>query len=202
MKEKIYLYPVWVRLWHMYNALLMLTLIFTGLCLQYSWCNWLTIRFDVVILIHNVSGIALTAGFLFYLIGNHFTPNEIYYHSDMAGRFRRVIKQFRYYSYGIFKKEDPPFPISRERKFNPLQKLSYLFVMYIIVPIIIVSGFGLLFPEILPVKIFNISGILITDLVHITSGFILSVFMVVHIYFCTIGKTPVSNFTSMINGWH
>ena len=202
MKEKIYLYPVWVRLWHLYNALLILTLIFTGLCLQYSLCNYLVISFNVVILIHNVSGIALSAGFLFYLIGNHFTPNGIYYHSVMPGRFRRVIKQFRFYSYGIFKKEDPPFPVSRERKFNPLQKLSYVFVMYIILPIIIVSGFGLLFPEILPLTFLGVSGILLTDLIHITSGFILSVFLVVHIYFCTIGKTPLSNFTSMINGWH
>lgn len=202
MREKIYLYPIWVRIWHMLNLLLILTLVFSGLCLQYSWCNYLLISFNVVIFIHNLFGIILSAIFIFYLVGNHFTTNGVYYHSPDKGRMLRLLKQTRYYSYGIFKNENTPFPISKDRKFNPLQKFSYVFAMYFLIPVIIISGFGLLFPEILPNKVFNISGILITDIVHITSGFLLTIFIIVHIYFCTIGKTPLSNFNSMLTGWH
>jgi len=75
-------------------------------------------------------------------------------------------------------------------------------VMYIFMPLVIISGIGLFFPDMLPDKIFGIGGIHFTDLVHILSGFIISIFMMVHIYFCTIGKTPLSNFKSMIDGWH
>jgi len=112
------------------------------------------------------------------------------------------MKQFRYYSYGIFKKEKPPYSITKKRKFNPLQKLSYVLVMYLLMPVMILTGIMLFFPDVLPSRILGVGGIHLIDLLHIISGFTLSIFMVVHIYFCTIGRTPFANFESMINGWH
>jgi thiosulfate reductase cytochrome b subunit len=102
----------------------------------------------------------------------------------------------------LFKGEGAPYPVSKKRKFNPMQKLSYLLVMYVLMPVMIVTGLALMYPEIIIEDVFGISGIHLTDLFHIISGFVLSVFMVVHVYFCTIGKTPVSNFRSMVTGWH
>lgn len=202
MREPIYFYPIWVRLWHLTNALMFLVLICTGLCLQYSGSEYSLIPFNYAVTLHNITGIILCLSYIFYLFANRFTSNGNYYQFHLKGMIDRVIKQMRYYSYGIFKKESAPFPITQERKFNPLQKLSYVFVMYFFMPIVIISGFGLFFPELLPDKILGIGGIHLTDLFHIITGFILTVFMVVHIYFCTIGTTPWSNFKSMINGWH
>jgi thiosulfate reductase cytochrome b subunit len=179
-----------------------LTLIFTGLSLQYSSVDFELINFNSAVTWHNVTGILLSIGFVFYLIGNRFTSNGTYYQFKLKGLLKRVLKQFKYYSLGIFKKEKAPYPISKKRKFNPLQKLSYVLVMYFLMPIVIFSGFGLLYPELLPTKLLGLSGIHVFDLVHITAGFFLSVFMIVHVYFCTIGKTPTANFKSMINGWH
>ena len=65
-----------------------------------------------------------------------------------------------------------------------------------------VSGLGLMYPDVIPIQIVGISGLHLTDLFHIISGFIISLFMFVHIYFCTIGKTPKSNFKSMLDGYH
>lgn len=202
MKDQVYLYPVWVRLWHLFNLIMFLGLIFTGISLQYSNVNFELVDFNVAVTWHNVSGILLTVGYAFYLIGNRFTSNGNYYQFKLKGLYKRVKKQFIYYSFGIFKKMDPPYPISKKRKFNPLQKLSYVMVMYFLMPIVIISGFGLFFPSTLPEKILGLSGIHFFDLVHIITGFALSIFMIVHVYFCTIGKTPVANFKSMINGWH
>lgn len=202
MKDQVYLYPLWVRLWHLFNLLMFLGLIFTGLSLQYVSSDFTLVPFNVSVTLHNITGILLSIGFVFYLIGNRFTSNGNYYQFKLKGLLKRVIKQFRYYSLGIFKKENPPYPISKKRKFNPLQKLSYVMVMYFLMPIVIITGFGLFFPEILPTKILGLSGIHFFDLVHIATGFALSIFMVVHVYFCTIGKTPTANFKSMINGWH
>ena len=202
MRKPMYLYPLWVRLWHLANALMFLSLIVTGLSLQYSSVDYTIIPFSYAVSIHNITGIILAVGYVFYLFANRFTSNGQYYQFHLAGMPERIFKQFRYYSYGIFKKENAPFPVSVGRKFNPLQKISYVFVMYVFMPIVIITGFGLLFPELLPDKIFGVGGIHFTDLFHILMGFILSVFMIVHIYFCTIGKTPWSNFKSMINGWH
>lgn len=202
MKNKVYLYPIWVRLWHLSNAILYLILIITGLSLQYSSADYHLIPFESAISWHNIAGIILVANYIFYLSGNRFTSNGIYYQFHIKGMLARVMKQLRYYAFGIFKKEQPPFPISEKRKFNPLQKLTYVIVMYVMMPLIIASGLGLFFPEILPDSFLGINGIHFTDLIHIITGFGLSVFMVIHIYFCTIGKTPLANFKSMINGWH
>jgi len=202
MKNKVYLYPIWVRIWHLTNAILYLILIFTGLSLQYSSADYQFIPFQTAVTLHNVAGIILVANYIFYLSGNRFTSNGMYYQFHIKGMISRVMKQFKYYAFGIFKKEQAPFPISEKRKFNPLQKLTYVIVMYFMMPLIVATGLGLFFPEILPNSIFGVNGIHFTDLIHIITGFGLSIFMVIHIYFCTIGKTPLANFKSMINGWH
>jgi len=202
MRKQMYLYPLWVRIWHMVNLVLFLLLIATGLSLQYSSNDYTIIPFGYAISLHNITGVILCVGYVFYLFANRFTSNGNYYQFRLTGMFSRVFKQFKYYSYGIFKKEDPPFPVSVGRKFNPLQKISYVVVMYVFMPIIILTGLGLFFPDFLPDKLFGTSGIHIIDLIHIVIGFILSIFMLIHIYFCTIGKTTSANFKSMINGWH
>lgn len=202
MKDKIYLYPIWVRLWHLFNALLFLALICTGLCLQYSSVEYTLIPFNYAISIHNIAGIALCVAFAIFIVGNRFTSNGSYYQFHIKGVLDRSFTQFKYYSFGIFRNEKPPFPISIKRKFNPMQKLSYVLVMYFLMPVMMLTGVMLFFPDLLPEKILGIGGIHFIDLVHIISGFTLSIFMVVHVYFCTIGKTPFANFKSMINGWH
>ena len=202
MNEKVYLYPVWVRLWHIFNALLFLALVFTGLTLQYTSKDFTIIPFNYSISIHNYAGIILSAFYVFFLTANRWTGNGNYYQFPIKGMMERVMKQFRYYSYGIFKKEKAPFPITKKRKFNPLQKLSYVIIMYFFVPVIIITGYILLFPDLIPNRIFGMSGIHFIDLIHIIMGFVLYIFIIIHVYFCTIGKTPLSNFKSMINGLH
>ena len=75
-------------------------------------------------------------------------------------------------------------------------------LMYVIVPLVILSGWGLLYPEITVNSMLGFSGLDLTDFLHIIAGFSISIIMCVHIYFCTIGKSPASNFKSMINGFH
>jgi thiosulfate reductase cytochrome b subunit len=102
----------------------------------------------------------------------------------------------------MFRGEKHPFPVSLERKFNPLQKFSYVMAMYVAMPLVIISGLGLLFPEATINKIFGVSGLILTDILHITMGFFLSVFLVIHIYTCTLGSKPTSLFRGMITGFH
>ena len=95
-----------------------------------------------------------------------------------------------------------PYPLSEKRKFNPLQKYFYVFVMYLAVPIIIITGFGLLFPEIIVDEVYNFSGVFLTAVIHSALGFFVSIFLIIHIYVSTIGKNPLDNFKSIITGWH
>jgi thiosulfate reductase cytochrome b subunit len=202
MAEKLYFYPVWVRSWHWSNALMFLFLILTGLSMQYSNPDNRLIRFDIAVTIHNIAGVVVTVAYFIFVFGNLLTSNGKFYKSSLKGSLSRLRKQINFYAFGIFRNETVPFPLSETRKFNPLQKVSYLFAMYSFLPLLIITGFGFLFPEIIFSRILGFSGIHLTDLIHIISGFILSVFMIIHIYFCTIGITTASNFISMFSGWH
>jgi len=202
MSGKIYLYSRWIRLWHLFNAILILLLIISGVSMQYSSLNSTIIRFDKAVTIHNISGILLTANYVFFFVGNLITPNGKYYKISFNALFARLIKQFLYYTFGIFKHQKPPFPVTKEQKFNPLQQFTYVIALYVLVPVVIITGWALLYPEIILTKILGGSGLKINDFVHVITGFFLSFFMMIHIYFCTIGATFISNFRSMITGFH
>jgi thiosulfate reductase cytochrome b subunit len=201
MSEKVYHYPIWIRLWHWINALLCLILIFTGISMQFSGSSHPIIPFDFSVKFHNVSAILLTINYLFFLIANWLTFNNRFYKIPKKGYIGMILVQFRYYSFRVFVGENVPFPINSNRKFNPLQQLSYVIIMYGCMPFIFITGWAMLFPDIIIHNIFGISGLFLTDLLHIINGFLISIFLIVHVYFCTMGSTVFSIFKSMINGW-
>ena len=199
--ERLYLYPVWIRIWHMMNALLCLVLIITGLSIQFSNPGTV-VKFKAAVSVHNVAGILLTISYVLFFLGNLFTSNGVHYVIPVKGFLQRIKKQIIYYSVGIFRKAEAPFPVGVENKFNPLQQVTYVVLMYVFVPFVILSGWGLLYPDITVNSFLGFSGLNLTDLLHVVAGFVISIIMCVHIYFCTIGKSPSSNFKSMINGYH
>lgn len=200
--NRIYLYPVWIRLWHTLNALTFLLLLLTGLSLRYSTAETSLIPFQTSVAIHNICGIILTFNFGIFVIGNMFTGNGTYYRKWRKNLWPKLWKQFQFYAVGIFKGEPHPFPITKKQKFNPLQKISYVLAMYLGMPLLIISGLALLFPEKISNTIFKISGLLFYDALHVIVGFVLSMFLVIHLYTCTLGDKPGTLFKSMINGYH
>jgi thiosulfate reductase cytochrome b subunit len=200
----MYLYPKWVRLWHIANAILFLILIVTGISMQYTGRdeNLMMVGFAKAVKWHNMSAFFLTASYVMFIIGNAFTGNGRYYKIERKNFLADLMAQTKYYAFGMFRGEKHPFPVTPERKFNPLQKFTYVLAMYVGMPLVIISGFGLLFPEITVQRVFGGSGLVMTDILHIVTGFLLSVFMVIHIYTCTLGSKPTSLFKGMISGYH
>lgn len=204
MSHKLYLYPKWIRTWHLLNALLFIILIITGISMQYTdtVTNKFIIRFDRAVAMHNFAAVVLTLSYIVYVIGNVLTKNGMHYKINWKLIWNELLVQFKYYAWGMFKGHKHPFPVTEHSKFNPLQKLVYVMAMFIGLPMLIISGIGLLFPEITVKAIFGISGLILTDVLHITVGFFLSIFMIIHIYTCTLGSKPLTLFKSMINGYH
>ncbi len=202
-EEKLYLYPVYIRIWHLCNAVFCLLLIITGISMQFSNPKFPLIRFDVAVSVHNIVGILLTVNYFIFFIGNLFSGNGIYYRMGFRGLVSRLKSQFNYYIRGIFRKDPVPFPVTKERKFNPLQQFTYVWTMYLLVPVVFITGWAMMYPDVfIPLKFLGFSGLHLTDLFHILAGFLISLFMLIHVYFCTIGKTPLSNFAGIINGYH
>jgi thiosulfate reductase cytochrome b subunit len=151
---------------------------------------------------HNIAAILLTFNYILFVTGNILTKNGRYYKIGRKNFISDLWTQMKFYAGGMFKKQKHPFPVTEERKFNPLQKFTYVLSMYLAMPLLIISGIGLLLPEITINRFFGVSGLILTDLLHITMGFLLAVFMIVHIYTCTLGHKPFSLFKGMITGYH
>jgi thiosulfate reductase cytochrome b subunit len=199
----MYLYPKWLRIWHLINAILFIILIVTGISMQYTDTGYdLVVGFARAVKWHNIAAIILTINYIFFVLGNIFTKNGSYYKIEKENFSKNLMLQLRYYAYGMFKGEKHPFHVTEDEKFNPLQKISYVLAMYVGLPLLIISGIGLLFPEITIRSFIGRSGLIYTDLLHIIMGFFLSIFMVIHIYTCTLGSKPGSLFWGMISGYH
>jgi len=200
----MYLYPKWIRLWHILNALLFLILIVTGISMQYTGRDnpSYMVGFAKAVKWHNFAAIILLANYIFFILGNTYTKNGRYYKIKKEHFWSDLMKQLRFYSFGMFRGEKHPFPVTMENKFNPLQKFTYVLSMYVGMPLLIISGLGLLFPEITINKLFGVSGLVLTDILHKSMGFLLSIFMIIHIYTCTLGARPGSLFWGMVSGYH
>lgn len=200
-ENKIYFYPLWLRIWHGINALGIILLIITGISMN-SGFEQSFISFKLIITVHNYAGVIVTLNYFLYLFGNLFTSNKKFYIVKPKNFLKRPMKQAYYYAWGMFHGMKAPYPLSEKRKFNPLQKYTYIAVMYIVVPLVIITGIGLMFPELIFNKIYNISGVLITAVTHSAMGFFISIFLIIHLYIASIGKSPLDNFRSIFNGWH
>lgn len=200
--KKLYLYPLWLRVWHHVNAVLMVVLIATGISMQYSNPDYPLIRFDLAVTYHNLCGIALTLSYFVFLMGVVFTSIGRYYVVKTEGLLTSFVKQLRYYLFGIFRGERSPFQITEKQKFNPMQLIVYNVTMHAIIPITFITGWALLYPETIVLNVFGYSGIMLTSLVHSIAGFFISIFLIIHLYVITIGYSPTSNLKSILYGYH
>lgn len=202
MENKLYLYPSIIRIWHFLNAVLIILLIISGLSMQYSDPMNPFMRFDLAVSLHNIAGIILVFSYLLFIIANTISKNGRHYRIQLHGLTKRLSIQFRYYVFGIFKGEAAPFPVTKKMKFNPMQQVTYFIMMYIFIPLIFLTGLPMLFSGALIRQLLSENAYFVTDILHITVGFFLSLFTIIHVYFCTLGAKPYSNFKSIVTGYH
>ena len=201
MARRVVLFAPWVRLWHWTNLVFLLGLIVSGLSLHFSDPKVGVIDFNLAQRVHNIFGIALSVNYLFFVVANFASGNWRQYVPRLRGYPGRALAQMRYYLWGIFLGRTPPFPTTPEDHFNPLQKLIYLAVMYVLMPILILSGVVYLWPELAPDRMFGVDGLLPVAMAHYVAAYFIVLFLCVHVYLCSCGKTLTSHFKSMITGW-
>lgn len=101
----MYLYPKWIRAWHIINALMFLILIVTGLSMQYTdKANpAYIVGFAKAVKWHNFAALILTASYVVFVVGNAVTKNGRYYRIERENFLADLIKQLKYYSFGMFR---------------------------------------------------------------------------------------------------
>ncbi len=189
------------RFWHWIHAVGVLLLIVSGFSIHFSKYLGGFIAFDMAVKIHNLVGLIVAFDWGLWLIYNIFSKRLAYYMPNRDDLPSGIIKQARYYLHGIFRKNKPPFPTRPSRKFNPLQKWTYLAVMVVLVPFEIITGLYML----LLIKgwsSFIDSNVKLVSILHTIGAFGAVIFLIGHIYLATTGDKPYSYFMTMITGYH
>jgi thiosulfate reductase cytochrome b subunit len=180
---------------------LFLVLIASGVSMHFAGTDWL-MPFATARVVHNVAGILLTVTWIGFLVANARSGNGRHYRVRPKGLIGQLIAQMRYYAYGIFRREPHPFQVTDEMKFNALQQLSYLGVMYGLMPILILSGWAFLFSVYLPETLFGLGSVWVVALTHLGVSYLLVLFLLMHLYIITTGETVFANLRAMLTGWH
>lgn len=202
MAKREYLIATWIRVWHWTNALLILILGITGMSVHFADPDRMLVEFSLAVRLHNIAGVTLIGAYLFFVIANIVSGNWWQFVPKPPGIIQRLIKQAMWYGIGVFKGEPHPHEPSKDEHFNVLQAVTYWNVMYLLMPVILISGLVYLYPEFAPDTLFGFDGLLPVAMVHYLSASAVLLFMLSHIYLGTTGKTVGQMFRMMITGWH
>lgn len=199
---KLYINPLPVRIWHWVNALGFVLLIATGLQLRYTGAVQV-LAFKMAVQVHNWIGFVLIANFFIWLGFYLFTDKIKVYHPELSPtkHFRQTFRQMRFYGYGIFRGDPNPHQVSAYRKFNPLQSMMYQIVMMLVVPVQFVTGLLLWDVTRFSAQVQMLGGLRVVDTLHVLTFIFFCGFIIVHVYLCTLGHTPLAHFKAMFTGY-
>jgi len=195
------LYALHERIWHWLQATAMIVLILSGFAIHYpdrfgilgsmaravSWHSWI----GFALILNAFLG-------LFY----HLTANKYHHYLPEMDDFTGgAVRQARFYLYGIFKGEPHPYEIDPRHKLNPLQKVTYLALLNILLPYQIVTGVLMWGANRWPSAFQAMGGLKVLGPAHTLGAYLFLSFLIGHIYLATTGRTPWSHLRSMITGW-
>lgn len=196
MKKQL-VYSRFNRFWHWMQSGLIFFLALTGFEIHGSFTFF---GFEQAVSFHN------TAAYMFLiLIGLaifwHFTTGEWRQYVPTREHLRA---QIEYYITGIFRNAPHPTRKTALTKLNPLQRLVYLALKIMVIPIMVLSGLLYMYyryPQSNGIQTLNIEGLQTIALLHTAGAFFLISFIIAHVYLITTGKTATSNLKAMITGY-
>ena len=187
---KIYLYTRFERIWHWFQAMVIIILIVTGLEIHGTYS---LLGFKTAVRIHNYLGLSwltLFAFFVFWL----FTTGEWKHYIPTTKKLFSVV---RYYAWDIFKGRPHPVQKSKHAKHNPLQRLAYLGISAMLLPVQMVTG--------LLYYLYNdLQGLFALSVlagIHTLIALFLLNFLIIHLYMITTGHSVLGHVAGMITGW-
>ncbi|MFB2862724.1 thiosulfate reductase cytochrome B subunit [Aeromonas sp. MdU4] len=194
--EKHYLYTLPVRCWHWLNALCFVVLLVSGFTL-----HWGSDHLLLWVNVHNTAGLSLCAVWLGFVVVA-LCGNGHHYRVRMEGIVGRIFCQTRFYLYGIFRGEPHPEHASPAAKFNILQQMGYVGVMFTLLPLLIVTGLLMMYPDLTPEHILMLPGKTVVAYLHYGIALVMIMFIAVHLYLCSTGDTLWALLKGMLDGYH
>jgi thiosulfate reductase cytochrome b subunit len=198
--KRVYMYSVYERQWHWLQTVVIFMLIFTGLIIHKP-ALFGAFSFRYVVLVHNVSAAILVinaALAAFY----HLASGEIrQFLPRPYGFFDQAFQQAVFYLRGIFKGDPHPFEKTIDHKLNPLQQVTYLVLLNILLPLQILTGALMWGQQHFPEIAERLGGLPYLAPAHTLIAWSLASFIVMHVYLTTTSHQPLTNIKAMLLGW-
>lgn len=192
-----YIYSRFNRFWHWTQAGLILFLAVTGFEIHGSLHFF---GYANAVHYHSAAAMALLA-LVALAIFWHFTTGQWRQYLPTLSNLRA---QANYYVTGIFHGAPHPTRKTALSKLNPLQRLVYLGLKLLVIPVVALSGLLYMFyryPQRFDVLSLKMSGLRTVALVHSLGAYLIVSFLIAHLYLITTGSSLTSNLKAMITGF-
>jgi thiosulfate reductase cytochrome b subunit len=192
MKRFVKLFKRFERLWHWLQATLVILLIVTGLELHGLF---MVSGFELSVDIHNIAAF-IWSGLILMIFTWIFTTGEW---KQYVPSLQGIDGVLRYYLHGVFVGESHPHHATPEHKFNPVQRFSYIVILFILLPLQIFTGFVFyFFPDLRAMGI--IGQIDLVAILHTFTAYSFLAFLIIHLYMITFGQKLSTHIKAMITG--
>lgn len=194
---KIYLYTRFERFWHWLQAFMIIFLIITGMEIHGTFT---LLGYKRAFYLHSYTGLAWVMLFVFFVFWLFTTGEWRQYVPTTKKLFAVII----YYSIGIFQGKPHPVQKSPGAKHNPLQRLSYLALSTLLLPIQMITGilyYTWNFWGSGRVEFLSDIPLMPVAALHTLISFMILSFLLIHVYMTTTGHTLFSHISGMVTGW-
>ena len=174
------------------GSLLYLPLVYSGVALTYSRAEFALMDYEFASLLHEVTGIAISALYVAFVIASLVTGYWRRYTRRMRALSSRM-GRFMRRMFGRGERQAGQFEDSKRRRFEAstqyllqLQQFLYLTAMAFVMPVLIVTGLLYLYPETVPETVGGLAGLWPLAVGHYVAGLLGTLFILLHIYISTI----------------
>jgi thiosulfate reductase cytochrome b subunit len=188
MKIRKYLGPQRLIFWHSLNGIFVLTLAFTGFAIYFSDYGISFIDFDARHSIHEFAGIA--AAFIYVLLFGIF---------HLESNKHRLNYWWQTILHALFVSKEPATKHKNHYK-NIISR--YQIIMFLLFPIMIISGVVLLLPEYTSKTFWGIDVYFLFLIIHIINAILLTIFLVLHVCIAFINKKDVPFLQRFFKFWY
>lgn len=195
-----YMYSIYERQWHWLQTTVIMGLLFTGLIIHKPDLFGM-FSFRYVVQIHNVFGLILIVNAALAAFYNLVSGEIQQYLPRPRGFFNQAFQQTLFYLRGIFRGDPHPFEKSAERKLNPLQQVTYLMILNVLLPLQTITGVLMWGAQKWTNVSDKIGGLVYIGPLHSLVAWLFASFIVLHVYLTTTGHTPTAGIRAMILGW-
>ena len=202
-QEQIYLQPIPVRIWHWLNAFGIITLTVSGAQIRFpDYITWLG-SYKSAIYLHNTAGFVVAISFSLWFFYYTFVARTManLYVPKVEDLKSGILRQVKFYFLTYFLGWENPHHPTPDSKFNPMQKSVYLAIMFVMMPLVSLSGIFLTNVDPLRGLIVMVGGLKLLAGLHFLLACCLIAFIPTHVYLATLGRTPTDHIKTMWTGW-